>query len=383
MVRQKMKTIAMAALLLCGTGLGTGTVRADPAVVGTDSLNVRSKPDAESTIIAGLSRGDKVTALDERFGWVKVQFGETAGWVAGQYLLRNAGAGTSAKTASAAAPGAKTIPSRIRLTADRVNLRAAPGTDAKILDMAYIGDEFPLLEEKDNWVHVRLDNGNTAWIAGWLVSRTDEGTSAAANVSAGKDTNGTSLSGDQTFSTSSVLKGKRIVLDPGHGGKDGGAVGVKSGIPEKNLTLETAQAVANALQAAGAKVSLTRDGDEYISLEERVDAARKFGADLFISLHYNSALKSSSHGIFSFYYSGKQDMDLARSLQKELVKATGLKDMGSQYGDFHVLRENPFPAVLLELGFLSNPGEESVVTAGGYRDRIAKAVVSGVKAYFD
>ena len=177
----------------------------------------------------------------------------------------------------------------------------------------------------------------------------------------------------------SVLKGRVIVLDPGHGGYDSGTRGVT--YLEKTLTLRTALELKPLLESAGAKVIMTRNSDYYLSLTQRVNISNYNKAHAFISLHYN-AYSSTSSGVMTFYYSSSKDAELSSSVQSSLAASTQLRNIGYKYGNYHVLRENRQPAALVELGFLSNPTEEKLVATTTYQKKAANGIYNGLFRYF-
>lgn len=202
---------------------------------------------------------------------------------------------------------------------------------------------------------------------------------------------------------SAGTKIKTICLDAGHGGKDPGNMeGTKR---EKDYTLLFSRELKTQLEAAGYKVLQTRSRDEFIDLDERPTYANRRKADLFISLHFNSAAATSASGIEVFCltpagapssharpegYSGSSlpgnknddhNMLLAYQLQKNLVKETKAEDRGIVRARFIVLKTVAMPAVLVEGGFMSNPSEGRKLADTDYRKSMAKGLVDGVKAY--
>jgi N-acetylmuramoyl-L-alanine amidase len=197
----------------------------------------------------------------------------------------------------------------------------------------------------------------------------------------------------------------RICLDPGHGGIDpGNRVGSHQ---EKTYTLLLVQELASQLTRAGYKVTLTRDSDKFIELSDRPAIAKRRSADLFISLHFNSAPSSANtvrgaevycmtpvgapstnargEGSSSGWYPGNRSNDknvfLAYQLQKSVTKTLGTEDRGLHRARFAVLRDATMPAVLIEAGFMSNPSEGRKIFDASYRKQIAKAIVDGISAY--
>ena len=222
-------------------------------------------------------------------------------------------------------------------------------------------------------------------------------------------------------------KGKKvIVLDPGHGGKDPGAIGY-SGVYEKYITLSMGKELKSMLEKAGYIVYLTRGGDTFINLRERYQIARRKNADLFISIHADSAKNKSATGLSvytlsenasdreaaalaerenkadliggmdlnnedkelaSIFISLSQNMtrknssDFAELLQYEMSKEVKLVDNAHRFAGFAVLKAPDIPSVLVELGYLSNRNEEKLLKQEAYRKRLAKATLKALDKYF-
>jgi N-acetylmuramoyl-L-alanine amidase len=149
-----------------------------------------------------------------------------------------------------------------------------------------------------------------------------------------------------------------LVLDPGHGGRDPGAVG-RGGLQEKQVNLAVALAVAGRLKRQGREVVLTREADVYVSLTERVAAAQAAQADLLLSLHVNSSTASTPAYVSGHVLRlGGTAEKVARVLVDNLAAATGWPNGGVFTNNFYLLRESKIAAVLLEMGFISNPEQE-------------------------
>lgn len=199
------------------------------------------------------------------------------------------------------------------------------------------------------------------------------------------------------------LTGKRIVLDPGHGGEETGAVGVSTGVPEKELNLAVAQRLKPLLEAAGAQVIMTRTGDSRVidetqaaaqtSYQERTQAdlqarsalANREGADLVISIHANGG-PAGDGGTEVFWavpnLNAAQSQRLATLAQEELLAALGLADRGVKQRPFNVIRYSEAPAVLVELGFMTNPAEEALLLNDWGQQRSAEALFRAIERYF-
>lgn len=192
-----------------------------------------------------------------------------------------------------------------------------------------------------------------------------------------------------------------VVLDAGHGGKDGGARA--NGLLEKDVTLDVTLRAQKLLQQFGFKTVLTRSDDTFIPLPERAAIGNRIDNAIFVSVHFNHAYSGSSSGVETFYASEKVAPEsawtwagyfskpeplptdlgetLAGFLQAALVTRTEATNRGIKGRPLHVLRHTRSPAVLLECGFLSNPLEARMIANVDYRDRLAKAIAEGVMSY--
>lgn len=176
---------------------------------------------------------------------------------------------------------------------------------------------------------------------------------------------------------------KTFVIDPGHGGRDNGASG-KKGTLEKELNLEVSLRLKDLLEEAGAKVVLTRFDDTFISLYERAFLANFLMVDFFISIHTNSHPKAETEGIEVFYYPNhSHSRPLATSILDAMVRETGLKKLAVKTNNFAVIRETQMPGVLLELGFLSNPQEELILSSDEFKDNAAQGIFRGIIDFFE
>mgnify|MGYP006048975111 FL=1 len=182
----------------------------------------------------------------------------------------------------------------------------------------------------------------------------------------------------------SVIAGRIIVIDPGHGGKDPGAVSGKA--VEKAIVLNVANKLKQKLEAAGAIVKMTRTGDTYPSLEQRVQFARDNYGEIFISLHANAA-GASAQGTETFYSisandNEKEDYALATFINSEIVKNANMKDRGVKREDYYVIRNLYIPSVLVELGFVTNSEDRSKLVNDKYIDIFAQSIYNGITKYY-
>ena len=174
------------------------------------------------------------------------------------------------------------------------------------------------------------------------------------------------------------LRGFKIVVDAGHGGHDLGAPGAQS--REKDHTLSIARRLRDILMQRGATVYMTRDADYFVPLQDRVSFANQRKADIFFSVHINS-FRPTSIGTETFYWTAHSQM-LAREVQNELVKATGLKSRGISQARFFVVRKTWMPSVLTETCFISNPKEEALLVNPQWRERVAQGMAQGITNYY-
>ncbi len=183
--------------------------------------------------------------------------------------------------------------------------------------------------------------------------------------------------------TSTQLSGKTIVVDPGHGGKDPGASG--NGLREKDLLLDVGILTRLNLQAAGAKVIMTRDSDVFITLDDRVTVANDAKADAFISVHANSASSSSAHGTETYWnstYASKESHQLAETIQKHLITSLKTSDRGAKQANFRVITKTTMPSVLIELGFITSSIDAEKMKTDQFKQDAAKAILKGVTEFY-
>lgn len=193
------------------------------------------------------------------------------------------------------------------------------------------------------------------------------------------------------FRTGGGLAGKRITLDPGHGGSDPGAIG-PNGHKEKDSALLIAAYLRDCLTAEGAVVTLTRTTDKDVhsryasarnELQARVDVSTRSRADAFVSIHHNANNNRSVGGIATYYFPKTgNDYRLGTAIQKKMVPASQMENFGVRQANFYVLKRSYMPAVLCEIGFLSNPREEEMIASPDFQKAVAKAISEGLKEYF-
>lgn len=193
-----------------------------------------------------------------------------------------------------------------------------------------------------------------------------------------------SVSGSIFNQLSVSVVGKKIMVDPGHGGSDPGASG--NGLVEKEIVLDVSKRLNSKLTNSMSKVLMTRTGDTYPSLDQRVNQANKSGADIFVSIHVNSYTTSSPNGTETWWNSTYASADsklLAEEIQKEMVKTLGTTDRGVKHGSFKVITSTQIPSVLVEIAFISNPDDAKMLADSSFRHKAAEAIYRGIVNYFN
>lgn len=178
---------------------------------------------------------------------------------------------------------------------------------------------------------------------------------------------------------STKIRNKVIIIDPGHGGNDTGAL--RNNILEKDLTLAIALKVRQELRDKGFNnIILTRNCDKTLALADRVTIANDNNADIFVSIHINSSVKTEVNGIETHYYSEK-GYDVAKVIHKEIMENVEANDRGLFKSKFYVINHTEAPAVLLELGFISNEQERNLLTSEKRQKDSAEAIADGIVNY--
>ena len=174
-----------------------------------------------------------------------------------------------------------------------------------------------------------------------------------------------------------------VVIDPGHGGPDPGAIGI-GGIRETDVVLQVSKIVKNLLSEKGVKVKLTRNNEVDLDLPPRVSIANNMGADIFVSIHANASRgkRKDVNGLETFYYRGWRGRLLAKRIQKQILRVSpGSPDRGVKQGRFYVIKNTRMPAVLVEIGFLTGRLDARRLEKTAHRKRIAYAIAKGILEY--
>lgn len=263
-----------------------------------------------------------------------------------------------------APPPATGVPSestanKVVVDVDVLRLRGGPSTDHEILDRLFLGTMLQVVGNQNEWLNVITPDGKKGWVHGAYVR----------NITI----------------TSTSLAGRKIAVDPGHGGSDSGATG-PSGLREKVVNLAIAEKLIKLLNEAGATVVVTRTGDQTINHQQRVDLINGSNADIMVSIHANAFSNPESNGTET-HYCARNGLSaasrlLAIQLQRELIAAIGLRNRGVKESSFFVITNSKIPAALVEVAFISNPAEERILVDPEAQERVAMALYRGIEAYF-
>lgn len=339
---------------------------ASQGTVIADDLNVRAQADMSSKIVGQLHQGDTVEIIDSKNNWDQIKLpNNQTGWVYNAWLAQTQNIGATVE-------------------AFVLRVHENPNLESKVVGRLKIGTKITIQAEQTGWAKIVSSSGVEGWVSENYI-RKDTPADSAPPSKKEDLSQGSKPLVDPSIQKPAQngelpLKGKIIVLDAGHGGKDDGATSI-TGTHEKSLTLPTVQAVEQKLKDAGAIVYMTRNDDTYIPLNQRSGLANQIHADAFISFHYNWSQDSSANGLTSFYYQ-KSNNPLASDILNEVVKTTGLKNDGAQFDDLYVLRNNSQPSTLIELGFLSNKQDDSTLERPAFRNQVAQGVYQGLLTYF-
>ena len=171
-----------------------------------------------------------------------------------------------------------------------------------------------------------------------------------------------------------------VIIDPGHGGPDPGAIGI-NGLQEKGIVLDIGNQVAASLQRQGIQALLTRADDRDLDLEPRVQMAEQSNATVFVSIHANaiSLSRPDISGLETYYH--ESGLGLAKIIHQNVLQMTGVGDRGVRKARFYVLRKTSMPSVLVEVGFVTGRDDASRLSNPAYRTQMADAIARGILQY--
>ena len=333
--------------------------------VTTTEVNVRQFSTTDSAILGTVRQGDEYPILYRENDWVQILYDQRVAWLHSDLI--------TVIDQPAETESSETVqdPLRIRIGSSPTNIRHQPDANAEILMTLQTSEEFDVLDEKNEWYEIELTDGTRGFVASWVTELITIDTALA-------ESSQPEMSSDH-YATS--LAEATIVIDPGHGGYDPGAV-ASSGFTEKEVALNTSLLLADRLKAAGTNVIMTRSSDEFISLNDRVYTGHKAKADAFISLHYDSIEQANSMSGTTTYYYSEYEKTLADTINHYLKQDVPIGNNGVRHGNYFVLNQNAQPSVLLELGYLNNDHDITLVNTHAYQSSVADAVFKALDEYF-
>lgn len=334
------------------------------ATINEHSVNLRAENNAEAEVIGSAESGDVFTLLYEENGWSQIHYNNQTAWVLSELVSITAGTLPTEVEEVAAQTDDPTSQESVIVLQDSVNVRSGPTLQDGVIEIANAGSVYAFQNNIGDFVEVLTNDGQTGYIANWLV-----------------ESSATSTPQSTIPAITTTLSEATIVIDPGHGGADPGAIG--DYLYEKQATVDTATIIAQKLESVGANVILTRTGDESISLEERAYLSNSYSADLFISIHYDSTPEGVYATGTTTYYYADSDNYVAGLINDELSKNLPLPNNGSRFGNYLVLRENTQPAILLELGYMNNPDDVYTFNTSHYQELVADSILNALTDYFN
>ena len=330
------------------------------SVVVTSPANIRVKSDEYAKNIGSIYSGTTIDVYGETNGWYLTKINGIPGYIK---ISQTNGSGTTEEQPSDTDVNQnqeETVVAKLigRATTNSINVRSQPNTTSSVLGVLNRGDEVTVLSTNGFWAHI-LYKGNEAYVHKTYLKLINQ--------------------------TGSPVAGRIIVLDPGHGGKDPGAT--SGSYQEKQVALAVANVVKQKLEKDGAIVYMTRIGDSYPTLEDRVAFADKHYAEMFISIHNNSSTSSSAHGTETYYSisandNEKEDNALATYVNSQIVKNAQMFNRGIKREDFYVIRHSVYPSILVELGFISNTEDRNKLVSSQYTQIFGDSIYKGIVEYY-
>lgn len=433
-------------LLLLSSWAVLSLTTGDIIVINKESIILRSQPATNSQAIETLEAQSIVHTLSERNGWARVRYnGVTEGWlplwlIQSDSLSSDQNLAAHILTASPIYSKQSTDSNElIHVNADsylivnyenngwvQVNYDNQygyiPTASVEIIDRSQIPEEEPVLDELDipdedltssdgtgseSLVYVRITNqafhtapdldSDIIYTPEYnqrfnlLETESDE---VGNDYYLAEDENGirgyletriTALASDYTNHVGPTnpgsLENATIMIDAGHGGEDSGAISSDNLTYEKVVTLQTAQILQAKLEERGVQVIQTRTDDSFVDLDERTQLSNNSEVDAFISIHFDASTLSDWHGTTTYYFN-EDDFNLAESINQQL-ELLHLPNNGVSFGNYHALRENSRPNVLLELGYMSNSIDLENIRSEAYLNELADSIVNGLSNYFN
>lgn len=383
--------------------------------VTTNDLNVRATANANGQILGKVNTGDKLWAYSINGNWIEVSYNGKKAYISSSYAKFIDTEGLTFNLSSA---------TNKALTSAATVYRGT-NTSSKIITTLPVGTQVPVYGTKGDWsivtvngipgyiltsatvqnvvsntntvgrvttnsLNIRQSASSNSDIIGSLPLNAIVSVNSISNWWANITYNGVTGYVHKTYlhlmnKTGSSVKDRIIVLDPGHGGTDPGAV--NGSYTEKAVVLDVAKRVQALLEQAGAKVVLTRSTDVFIPLNDRPTIALNNYADMFISIHTNSFTTGSPKGTETYYNDSsstnlQEEKNLATLINNQIVSNLGMTNRGVLDANFAVTRPLDMPAILVELGFISNASDLEKLKSDYHKQLFAQSIYNGIESYY-
>ena len=338
------------------------------ARVTSEAVNIRQFSNTDSEILGTVYRDTELQVLFQEGQWYQVVYMGRVAWVHSDYVeIIDATTAEDTQTSSEPVSDSSVV---VIGDAPSTNIRNQPSPASEIIHTVGPGEEFEYIDKSDDWYHIRINENQTGYVS-----------ESVASIATKEDVE-TESSHAQYAQTATNLAEATIVVDAGHGGRDSGAISSNEEIQEKEIALSTALLLRNRLQDAGTNVILTRSSDDFVSLDQRVQASHAHNADLFISLHYDAVEAANTvNGTTTYYYS-ENDLDLANTINRYLSQSGPLDNNGVRLGDYYVLRTNRQPAILLELGYMNSQTDLQHIDTEAYQSTVVEVIYQALRDYY-
>lgn len=341
------------AQFLDADGNELGSVQKEVTTKG--AINLYVKATSSSKVILSIKANEKLPVYNTVGGYYLTQVNGIPG-----YIVANSTTETDIEEQPDPTPTPPTASGDVlgRATVGNLNVRSQGNTTSEVLFKLNKGDSVKVNQIKGYWAEIEY-NGQVGFVHKSYLKLLNQN---------GKP-----------------LQDRIIILDPGHGGKDPGTV--KGSVSEKNITLKVGTLVKQKLENAGAKVYMTRTGDTYPSLQDRVDFTSANYGEVFVSIHVNSAANTSAQGTETYYAIStgdmhEEDIDLATFVNNQIINNLNMKNRGVKEEQYYVIRNMVIPSILVELGFLTNTEDHNKMTNDQYVNLFAESIYNGILQYY-
>ncbi|EON72594.1 N-acetylmuramoyl-L-alanine amidase [Lysinibacillus sphaericus] len=333
-------------------------------VTTTQSINVYVKASSSSKIISTVNSKVKLPVYKTVNGYYLTEVGDVPG-----YIVANSTEDVTVEQPAIPVPDLKPTPDPItppvtgdllgRVTVDNLNIRKEANSTSMVLGKLSKGEYVQVNSIYDYWAQVTFEDQTGYVHKSYLKLLNQSG---------------------------NPLKDRIIIIDPGHGGKDPGTS--FESFSEKNITLKVGTLVKDKLEAAGAKVLMPRTGDTFPTPQDRVDFSHANYGEIFVSIHVNSAANTAAQGTETYYAKTpgdmyEEDIDLATFVNNQIVNNLNMKNRKVKEEKHIVSANTNIPAILVELGFLTNSEDRAKMTDDQYVEQFAESIYKGILQYYE